>query len=163
MKKLLILTIAVGFVMLPFASFGKTVISDSDLEEVTAEEGVSVNFSNFSVRGTATVGTTSWGDSDGYPTASYNSPGYAGANGVSLSGNIVSFNATPLNVDVGTSGSSTRVNFTLPTTTLGSVNVDSTMKLSSAMDLSGGNELGRMNVQGLSTQVTSDRVQVFAH
>jgi hypothetical protein len=162
MKKTLILTIAVLFVMLPFASFAKTVISDSDLEEVTAEEGVSVNFSNFSVRGTATVGTTSWGDSDGYPTATYNSPGYAGANGVALSGNIT-FNATPMNVDVGTSGSSTRVNLTLPTTSLGSVNVDSTMKLSSAMDLSGGKEMGRMNMQGFSTQATVDRVQVFAH
>ena len=162
MKKLLILTIAVGFVMLPFVSFSKTVISDSDLKEVTAESGVSVDFHNFSVKGTATVGTTSWGDSDGEFT--FQSPGFAGANAIALSGNIVAFSdGNVINIDVGTSGSDTRVNVTLPTTTLGAVNVDATMKLSSAMDLSGANELGRLNMQGLSTQVKVDRIQIFAH
>lgn len=163
MKKLLILTIAVGFVMLPFASFSKTVISDSDLKEVTAESGVSVDFHNFSVKGTVTVGTTSWGDSDGEFT--FQSPGFVGANGIALSGNIVAFSdGNVINIDVGTNGTSdTRINVTLPTTTLGAVNVDATMKLSSTMDLSGANELGRLNMQGLSTQVKVDRIQVFAH
>jgi hypothetical protein len=161
MKKLLILTIAVLFVMLPFSSFPKTVIKDGELDEVTAEEGVSVNFSNFSVKSTAAIGAQSWGDSDGGFT--YSSPGFAGMNGVALSGNIASFDNGSMDIDVGTSGSDTRVNVTLPTTTLGSVNIDATMKISSAMDLSGGKELGRANMQGFSTQVKVDRIQVFAH
>ena len=42
MKKVLLLTVIALFVMMPFASFAKTALSDSDMSAITAQEGVSI-------------------------------------------------------------------------------------------------------------------------
>ncbi len=42
MKKVLLLTVVALFVMMPFASFAKTALSDSDMSAITAQEGVSI-------------------------------------------------------------------------------------------------------------------------
>lgn len=183
MKKLLLSVIAVVMAMMPVASFAQAVVSDSDLDsvkavqgvnvalskkiiadteldEVTAEAGVSIRFADVTVKDVATSATLSIGDSDGF--TGYTGSGYMGANAISISGNVAVINGTAV-IDVGTSGSSTRVNMTLPTATLGAMNVTATMKLSSAMTLTGANVLGSLNLRGFSTQVTGGSVQIYAH
>jgi hypothetical protein len=58
MKKNLILALIAVFVMIPLASFAKTTMSDSELGTVTGQEGVSINFDNFTG---INISSTSWG------------------------------------------------------------------------------------------------------
>ena len=105
MKKLFILAIAFLFVMLPFTSFTKDVITDSDLDQVTAESGVSIGFSNFALGGSAVAGTvTLLGDSNGYNDGTYIYPGrgFTGASYIAISGNIMQIGGNVV-IDVGTS------------------------------------------------------------
>ena len=74
MKKILALTVIALFVMMPFASFAKTTaVSDSDLGAVTAQSGVSIDFSNLTISNVS-ISAQSWGDTDGFGT--YTSPGW---------------------------------------------------------------------------------------
>ena len=188
MKKLLLLAVAVLMAMMPVASLAKAVISDSDLDSakavkgvsialaekviadsdldgVTAEAGVSISFVDVKIKDVASNATLSIGDGNGFTdpySVSYTGAGYMGANAVSIAGNVATINGTAV-IDVGTSGSSTRVNMTLPTVTLGAMNVTATMKLSNAITLTGANVLGSLNLRGFSTQVTGGSVQIYAH
>ena len=165
MKKLFILTIAFLFVMLPFTSFAKEVITDRDLEQVTAESGVSIGFSNFSLGGSAVAATvTLLGDSNGYNdgTYVYASPGFTGASNIDISGNITQISGN-MTIDVFSSGASTLVNIGLPAITLGTADVAGVMQLSSSVNLTGGKKLGELGIVGFSTQVAAQSIQIFAH
>ncbi|HPX31334.1 MAG TPA: hypothetical protein PKW92_09650, partial [Smithella sp.] len=70
MKRLILLAIAVFWVMTPWVSSAKTVISDDELDAVIAEQGVSINFTTLTVGGTTTLTAASWGDSDGFGSGS---------------------------------------------------------------------------------------------
>lgn len=159
MKKLLMLTIAALLVMVSLPSLAKVVISDEDLNKVTAEEGVSVQFVNMTVGGTS-IDELSWGDGNGFGST-YTSAGFVGAKNVVITGDLTVISGTA-NIDVGSSGSQTRVALSLPTVTLGTMNVDTVMKLSGSQDLSGGKELGILDLRGFSSSVTGT-VEVFAH
>lgn len=108
MKRLILLAIAVFWVMIPWVSSAKTVISDGELDAVIAEQGVSINFTALTVGGTTTLTSASWGDSDGFGSGStYPNSGYAGLNAVAIAGNLSVINGA-MNVDVGTSGAGDR-------------------------------------------------------
>ncbi len=61
MKKVLFLTVVALFVMMPLASFAKTTISDSDLNTITAQEGVSIYLNNITLTNLSM--TETWGQS----------------------------------------------------------------------------------------------------
>jgi hypothetical protein len=61
MKKVLLLAVVALFVMMPLASFAMTTISDSDLNAITAQEGVSIYLDNVTLTGMTM--TASWGQS----------------------------------------------------------------------------------------------------
>jgi len=102
MKKLLMLTIAALLVMVSLPSLAKVVISDEDLNKVTAEEGVSVQFVNMTVGGTS-IDELSWGDGNGFGST-YTSAGFVGAKNVVITGDLTVISGTA-NIDVGSSGS----------------------------------------------------------
>ena len=62
MKKVLLLAVVALFVMMPLASFSMTTISDSDLNAITAQEGVSIYLNNITLSGINA--TMSWGQSN---------------------------------------------------------------------------------------------------
>ena len=62
MKKVLLLAVVALFVMMPLASFAMTTISDSDLNAITAQEGVSIYLNNITLSGINA--TMSWGQSN---------------------------------------------------------------------------------------------------
>lgn len=160
MKKILALTVIVLFVMMPFASFAKTAVSDSDLGAVTAQSGVSIDFSNLTISG-VTMDTQSWGDTDGF--TGYLSPGWVGAN-MSLVGDVIGVSGV-MNIDVGTSGAQTRLNIDLPQIIIGGtagLTQDQTIKLSTAKTLSGTQELGQSYMSGLKATI-SGSLQIYAH
>jgi hypothetical protein len=158
-KKNLILAIAALFLTLPFVLSAKTAIPDSELDAVTAEEGVSITFTNVTVGGAAALTVASWGDEDGF--SGYTSAGYAGMNAVTIGGTLTALNGTA-DIDVGTSGSTTMMRFVMPTVTMGSMNVAATLKLSNSQNLSGGNVLGNLGISGFSTRMTGN-IGVYAH
>ena len=169
MKKFLALAVITVLVMMPLVSFAKTAISDSDLDSVTAQSGVSIDFNNLSVSG-VTLNTQSWGDTDG--ASGYPGAGYVGMTGINLIGNTVVLNGT-MNIDSGTisttSGNVTKLKIDLPTITMGGsgangMNITFTVKVDSTKTLDGPNAstLGYVNIQGLSVWATGG-ITVFAH
>jgi hypothetical protein len=160
MKKVVFVLI-LAFVMMPFASFAKTSISDSDLSDVTAQSGVTINFQDLSVQN-VTMSIQSWGDSDGFD--GYLTSGWVGAS-MSLAGNVVGLGGT-MNIDVGTeAGGQTRLKIDLPSVTIGAgagLNVDQTIKLSSDKLLSGEQVLGQSYMGGLQATI-SGSIQIYAH
>lgn len=162
MKKLWMSIIAAlaATVTMNLTAIAKTVISDCELAEVTAEEGVSIGF-DLTVASTTTAATISWGDGDGYSSGGHGGAGYAGMTNTSVTGNLAKVSNTAV-IDVGSNGTETRVNVVLPTIQLGAMNVAATMKVSNQQNLSGGKIMGTLNVSGFQTQITGSG-QVFAH
>jgi hypothetical protein len=163
MKKILVLTVIALFVMMPFASFAKTAITDSDLGAVTAQTGVSIDFSGLNVQNVS-QSINSWGDDNGFGST-YTSAGWVGA-AMSLAGTVVGITGT-MNIDVGSSGTSTRLAIDLPTITIGGVsglNQDQTIKLSTikTLDGTGAGTLGQAYTAGLKATI-SGSVQIYAH
>jgi hypothetical protein len=161
MKKLILIMVLV-LVMMPFASFAKTAISDGDLGAVTAQSGVSIDFSNLTVSG-VNVTIQSWGDTDGFGT--YTTQGWVGA-AMSMTGNVVGISGT-MNIDVGTSGTQTRLKIDLPTVVVGAgggLTQDQTIKLSSSKTLNaaGFGTLGQSYMAGLTATITGS-IQIYAH
>ena len=161
MKKILVLTVIALFVMMPFASFAKTAVSDSDLGAVTAQTGVSIDFSGLTVSNVS-QSINSWGDDNGF--TGYTGAGWVGA-AMSLTGNVVGFSGT-MNIDVGTSGAQTRLKIDLPTVTIGAgggLNQDQTIKLAIDKTLTtNAGTLGQSFAAGLTATV-SGSMQIYAH
>lgn len=163
MKRFLTLAVIALFVMLPLASFARTVVNDNDLDAITAESGVSIEFTNLSVGNTTTLSSISWGDTSGF--TGYETPGYFGFKNVDITGNLAQIASGSLNIDVGTGASGeTKVFLVLPTITLGTASIsawimaDKTANFTSASFSQGG--IWTMN--GFSTQVTGT-VAIYAH
>lgn len=162
MKKVSILAIIVLMVISPLASYAKSVISDEDLDNLTAETGVSIAFSNVSVVGTTPSMTASWGDNDGFTGST--GAGYAGMTGMTLTGgpNITTLSSS-LTVDIGTSGGTTVMNIGLPTITLGTMNADASMTLSGNKDLSSGGTLALLALRGFYTTGGGGTARIYTH
>lgn len=101
--------IAMFFVMVPSMSIAKTAVSDEELSAVIAQEGVTID-SVITV--TDPIPTLfSYGDSDGF--TGYTSPGWFGLRNISVSLDEISL-YYPMTIDVGSSGSVTKLNIGLP-------------------------------------------------
>jgi hypothetical protein len=118
MKKVLLLAVVALFVMMPLASFAMTTISDSDLNAITAQEGVSIYLNNLSVTTNLNNFALSWGQAT-VPTTltggagTFTNGGYFGA--------IIS---TPTNFAIGVNGLMT-IDVGINLTTLGTSFVSS--------------------------------------
>jgi len=138
-------------VMMPFCSFGKTVISDKELQDMTAQEGVTINFSCFTV-GAISIDVQSWGDSDGCTACGgYSTVGWVGAS-VDMSSNFVSMTGN-MTIDVGSSGTRTALVIGLPTLNLAG-SITQVIKLSTNPTLPGTQVLGTSFMSGLSVAPT---------
>ena len=163
MKKILLLTVIAVFVMMPFASFAKTAITDSELGSVTAQTGVTIDFGTSFSLGNVQIDTISWGDGDGMGASSaYSSAGWVGAS-VEMSPNAITLNGT-MTIDVGTNATDARtaVAIKLPNINI-SGNITSTVQLASDMELSSGNMvLGTAFIKGLSLS-PAGTLTIYAH
>ena len=158
MKKFILIVIAL-FVMMPCASFAKTAITESDLAAVTAQEGVTITFSNLAISNVA-LAIQSWGDADGF--SSYLSSGWVGAT-IAMTGNVLSMAGT-MTIDVGTSGTVTGVSIGLPTLNIGNATfqIDQKVMLSTAKQMTGTQVLGTSYMSGLTATITGG-VIITAH
>lgn len=170
MKRFLTLSVIVLLVMLPLVSFAKTVINDKDLEEVTAEAGVSIEFTNLKMGNNATtMSSISWGDTTGF--TGFTTPGYFGFKNIIISGDLVQIGQTGvtglsnvMTIDVGTAGAETKIGIKLPTITMGTTNVvvwvmaDRTANFTSASQSQG----GLITMEGYKTTITGT-VALYAH
>ena len=157
MKKILLLTVIAVFVMMPFASFAKTAISDSELGSVTAQTGVTIDFSQFEL-GNVTIGTISWGDAEGF--TGYSSQGWVGAN-ISMSTNAVTLGGT-MDIDVGTNSGTTALGIKLPTISVGG-NITTIVMLAGDKTLTTGvKTLGTAYMSDI-TLTPSGRLIIYAH
>jgi len=160
MKKIAVLTVIALFVMMPFASFAKTAISDSDLNAVTAQTGVSIDFTSLTVSNVSTT-CQSWGDNDGF--GSYSAQGWVGAS-QATSGNVVGITGV-MNIDVGTSGAQTRLKIDLPLINIGAggMTQDQTIKLAADKTLTtNAGTLGMQYQAGVSATITGS-IMIYAH
>jgi len=171
MKRFLTLAFIVLFIMLPAASaLARTAIDNNELDAITAQEGVSIDFSNASVGQTTTMTSISWGDTSGF--TGYTTPGYFGFKNLDITGNLMRIGygsdatANRMTMDVGTNSSTgeTKIIIVLPTITLGTANIsgwvmaDRTSTFSSPSFSQG----GIITLNGFSTQVTGT-VAIYAH
>lgn len=162
MKKSLALAVIAVFVMIPLASFARTAISDSELDSVIAQQGVTIEFVSLTINSTSLT-SLAWGDAGGF--TGYTGDGWAGIGNVTISGDVVVMNG-PMNIDVGTSGNSTRVNILLPTVSIGGtagLNVTATVKLAASSNLATNATTGGvLDIQGLKASVRGS-MMVYAH
>jgi len=163
MKKVLVLAIIALFVMVPFASFAKTVVSDSDLAALTAQEGVTIELTGVNVS-SVSLDVQSWGDSDGF--SSYLSAGFVGAT-ITMAGTVVGLSGN-MTIDVGTNATTgTAVKIGLPTVTIGStsnnLNITQIVKLAADKGLSSSaSTLGTAYMGNVQAQITGSLV-IKAH
>jgi hypothetical protein len=157
MKKVLLLAVLAVFVMVPFTSFAKSAISEGDLAAITAQEGVTINFDNFTV-GAISIDVQSWGDGNGF--TGYAGAGWVGAS-IDLSSNFVQI-SNSLTIDVGTSGAVTALGIGLPTLNLaGSMTQIITLAADSALSVNA-TVLGTSYISGLSMSPSGTLV-ITAH
>ena len=163
MKRFLIMAvIALLMIILPAVLFAQTAISDSELDAVNAQTGVTIDFSNVTVSN-ASLTSVAWGDSGGF--TGYTGDGWAGLTSITINGDLVVMNGAMV-LDIGTSSNSTRANITLPTVTVGGtagVNITASVVLAANSGLStNASTLGVLDVKGLKLSV-SGPIQVYAH
>jgi len=158
MKKIFLLTMAV-FLMMVSLSFAKIAITEKDLGDVTAQEGVTINFDCFTV-GAITIAAQSWGDSDGCSgCGGLTGAGWVGAT-VNMSSDFVTITGD-MTVDVGTSGTRTALIIGLPTLNLAGT-MTQVVKLGTTANLSGAAVLGTSYMSGVSVS-PSGYLTIFAH
>ncbi|MBN1363422.1 MAG: hypothetical protein JW976_01320 [Syntrophaceae bacterium] len=158
MKKFLLCLFIAMFMVVPM-SFAKTVISEKDLQEVTAQEGVTINFDCFTV-GAISIAVQSWGDSDGCATCGgFTSTGWVGAS-VDMSSNFVSMTGN-MTIDVGSSGTKTALIIGLPNLNLAG-SITQVVKLSTSPTLGSAGVLGTSFMSGLSVTPTGQLI-IYAH
>ncbi len=158
MKKI-VLIVAALLIMLPVMSFAKTTISESELSELTAQEGVTISLGGLSISNIQ-IAVQSWGDSDGFTL--YTDSGWVGA-AISMTGDVVTLSGD-MTIDVGSSGTLTAVRIGLPSVNVGSstFEVDQIVKLSNAKQLTGTQTLGTAYMSGLTATVQG-AVIITAH
>lgn len=164
MKRFLTLAVIALFVILPAESFSRSAISDKDLDDITAEEGVSINLINVSVGGTSTLTSISWGDTSGF-TPGYTTPGYFGFRNISITGYLANVTSGTMNVDIGTSPTpETKIIIVSTPLTFGTANVTGWLMADRipTLDSTGFAQGGVMSVNGFST-VISGTVMIYAH
>ena len=164
MKRFLTLAILVLFLMMPLASSAKVAISDSDLDAVTAETGVSITFNNVTLTSATSLGVLSWGDADGFASAA--SGGIAGLANISMTaGNFAVINGDML-VDVGTNAATggTKVKISLPKIVLGGAgsNISATLRTDTAQKLNTSTFATNITVTNLAIAV-GGIITVSAH
>ncbi|MCX5848817.1 MAG: hypothetical protein NTW65_05165 [Deltaproteobacteria bacterium] len=136
-----------AFVMLPFTSFAKAPISESEMAGITAQVGVTINFDQFSL-GAVKIDAQSWGDSDGFTgTAGYTAAGWVGAT-IDSTTNFVTISGD-LTIDVGSSGTVTAIGIGLPTIALAG-SMTQVLKLSQSDNLASAGILGTSFMSGVS-------------
>lgn len=171
MKRFLTLSVIVLLVLLPLVSFARTAINDKDLDEVTAEAGVSIDFTNLKIGNNATtMSSISWGDTTGF--TGFTTPGYFGFKNITITGHLTQIGQTgdanvtsnTMLIDVGSLGSETKIGIKLPTITMGTTNVtvwvmaDRTANFTSASQSQG----GLITLEGFKTTINGT-VALYAH
>ena len=158
-KKFTSLIVLLVMMMLPLVSFAKVAISERDLNDITAQEGVTINFGCFTL-GAITVAVSSWGDSDGCSACGgYGAAGWVGAS-VTMSSNFIGISGN-MTIDVGTSGSRTALIIGLPGLSLAG-SMTQVVKLGSVANLAGGSVLGTSYMSGVQVS-PSGYLVIFAH
>jgi hypothetical protein len=165
MKRPLMLTIVALLVMMPLAVFAKSIITDKDLDAVTAEAGVTIQFTNVSVGGSTAMSSVAWGDPSGF--TGYTGTGYFGMSNWTVTGNLAEIaSGQTMTIDVGTSGTITRINLVLPTISYGGtagVNMLTYLKTAYDGSLTANAAVGGyIDVRGFRTQV-SGTLTIYAH
>lgn len=169
MKRFLTFVLIVSFIMLPaLSASARTIIGNNELDTITAQEGVSIDFSKVSVGNVTSLSAISWGDTSGF--TGYTTPGYFGFKNLTITGNLMTIGygsdatANRMTLDVGTGGGETKVIIVLPTITLGTANIsgwvmaDQNSTFTSAAQSQG----GIITLNGFSTQVTGT-LMIYAH
>jgi hypothetical protein len=160
-KKYTLLIVLLVVMMLPLVSFAKVVISEKDLGDVTAQEGVTINFSCFTL-GAITVAVSAWGDADGCNVCGgYTAAGWVGS-AITMSSDFVKLSGN-MTIDVGTSGARTALIIGLPGLSLAG-SMASVIELASNNQLTANptGTLGTSYMSGISVNPTG-YLMIFAH
>jgi hypothetical protein len=169
MKRFLTLTFIVSLIMLPaMSASARTVIGNDDLDAITAQEGVSIDFSNVSVGNVTTLSSISWGDTSGF--TGYTTTGYYGFKNLTITGYLMSLGygrsaaENRMTLDVGTGGGETKIIIVLPTIMLGTANISGWVMADrqSTFGSAGESQGGIITMNGFSTQVTGT-LAIYAH
>lgn len=158
MKKVLLFVVLVMFLVVPMA-FAKVSITEKELGDITAQEGVTINFDCFTV-GAISIAVQSWGDTDGCSACgNLTTDGWVGAS-VTMSSNFVQLSGN-MTIDVGTSGTRSALIIGLPTLNLAG-SITQVVSLSSTANLAGTQVLGTSYMSGVSLAPTG-YLTIFAH
>ena len=163
MKRLFTFGIVALFVLLPLLSSARTIVADDELAGVTAEAGVTIDFTDLNVNNT-TLTSVAWGDTNGF--TGYASTGWLGITGVNganiiMTGNLSTISGA-MNIDVGSSGTASILRIGLPNLNMGWMSVNATLVASSNATLTGVTPHCFMEMPNFINEVRGT-IQISAH
>lgn len=140
-KTLACMTVVMLFVMTPFVSLAKTAISNDELDAVIAQEGITIDCG---ISVTDPIPTLfSYGDGDGF--TGYPDAGWFGLRNISVGGDEIYLTGL-MTIDIGSSGSVTKLNIGLPLVDYIAMSHRATLSLSTTktLDTAGQPSLGSL-------------------
>lgn len=166
MKKLVLVAM---MVLVPFAAFALETMNDDALDEMTAQEGVTITFDNVLV--TQTSSDTSWGDSDGLGTGTDTSAGYIfmdqdGYTETTITGSLeIDVATADADLTVGTETIASGTSFVkvaLPSISQAANAKTNTISISNAQTAASGEALGTL-WQNAGSSSVSGSLYIYAH
>lgn len=126
-------TIAIFFITMPFESFAKTAISESEMDTVTAQAGFTIDFGSGSISIDHFVPSLiSYGDLNGF--TGYTAAGYIGMSNITMGIESIVVSSL-MDMDVGTNAGVTKLKINLPIVALSTLSTDATIKLDTTKTL----------------------------
>ena len=173
MKKLLTAIALIACLILPLSAMAMTTVADNELSAVTGQAGVSINID---MTATIALGDIAWGDSDGIAGTPYNTQGFVGMQGMSLTitvagrldGPFANTSATdvgylrnkPLTIDVGATsvGGAALVKIGIPTLHITVSTLDTNIFVSGGVHATGpastvAQQLGEVYMSGVDIKL----------
>ena len=144
MKKVVVgVTILMFLAVTSFVLFAKSSLSHDELDSVTAQEGVTIEFggtsytaSHFYIWGNFGPQIQSWGDGNGFALEGYTGAGWVGFKNGTMDASSAIYLYSNMTIDVGTSGSITKAFVGLPSVLAHPVAIQQTLTLGNSMNFS---------------------------
>ena len=171
MKKIVVgFTVFMFLAVTSFELFAKSPLTGAELDSITAQEGVSIEFggtaytdSHFVILGNFMPQIQSWGDGNGFTGGGYTSAGWIGGKNMTMDASSAIYLYSTMTIDIGSSAGITKAFIGLPSALVHPVGLSQTFALGTTQDLNDGQpNLGTLYTSEFALLVNPTRLGVMS-